>query len=459
MMMTMQKRSRLANIRQWKTYLFFSLVGVLACGGCQTRALSLFSGRDDEKDRQLANIDGIRGPQERALRGRSLASGTSLGSAKGRKEFEVAERQFQKKEFRSAEKLATTVAEKYKGSPISEDALFLVAESQYAQQSYSYAADSYGKLIKEFPSTRHMQTCNRRRFTIAKYWLQDPQDLTSGDVKLASHQDESGKASLTVNPKKQAKNHWTEPSRAIPILPNAWDRTRPVFDTEGNALLLLKSIWQDDSTGPLADDALMLTASYYVRKRDFVEADSYYDILREQYPKSPHAKNAFVLGGFVKQASYQGPEYDSKQLDKAKILKESTLRLYPNNQGNDRIRDDLRNIQELKAKADWEYVIHYQKKGKPDSVAVYCREIIRLYPSSSYADRSRQLLLKMNAKADPRVRTPAPPKEKVDPKAPRRLFSIPKFAVPALPKFQFRKPKTIDSRSDSEKNPPGRVRI
>ncbi|GAB4159231.1 MAG: hypothetical protein Tsb009_36530 [Planctomycetaceae bacterium] len=421
--------------------------------------LEFFGKTEDEKVRELANTDGILGPKERQLRSRAALLNGSLGNAAGREEFRRAEREFQQKNYSVAEDMAKNIVKKHEGSPVREDALFLLGEAQFAQGKYPAAVDSYEQLVKDFPATRYQKTRNQRLFAIAKHWLKDPQYITTDDVKLASHQENAGKSSLRINPEKQPRRIWTDPTRTIPILPNFVDRSRPVFDTEGRALQALKSIWVNDPTGPLADDALMLTASYYVRKRDFVEADHIYDILREEYPKSPHTKNAIHLGSFVKMASYQGPEYDDKVLNSAQELKKTSLRLYPNDPMNDRIRDELRRIQELKAAADWEYVTHYQKKGKPRAVAVYCREIIRLYPTTSYADRARQLLLAMNAQTKPAPK-PAPVREEPkEPGAPRRLFSLPKFAIPALPKFRFSKPKTLDSRSDSEKEPVGRVRI
>ncbi|MGV2334992.1 MAG UNVERIFIED_CONTAM: hypothetical protein LVR18_13085 [Planctomycetaceae bacterium] len=72
----------------------------------------------------------------------------------------------------------------------------------------------------------------------------------------------------------------------------------------------------NDPTGPLADDALMLTATYYQRHSNYVEADRYYEILRDEYPDSRHLEAAFVLGADVKQMSYQGAYYEGEDLQR-----------------------------------------------------------------------------------------------------------------------------------------------
>jgi outer membrane protein assembly factor BamD (BamD/ComL family) len=136
----------------------------------------------------------------------------------------------------------------------------------------------------------------------------------------------------------------------------------------------------------------MLTASYHLRKGDFLEADRNYTILREQYPDSPHLQNAFVLGSHVKLMSYQGPLYEGDSLEAAHKLKESTLRLYPKHPERERLLDEVRKIEEAKAEREWEMVVFWQKKNKPVSVATCCRELIRLYPHSTQAAKAREIL-------------------------------------------------------------------
>lgn len=384
-------------------------------------------------------------------------AGSSLKAAAGREQLAKAQQYYDQKQYPSAEKLAESIAGKFKDSPVREDAIFLMAESQYQQKRYPHAADSYMLLAKEFPSTRYRKTRAKRLFTIARTWLDNTEYVTTGNVELASH-DNHGKTNIRVIPNAERKST-KDPTRVIPILPNFHDRSRPMFDTDGRAIEALKSIWQNDPTGPLADDALMLTASYYVRKRNFVEADHIYKILREEYPKSPHAKNAFVLGSFVKRASYQGPAYDGSSLDEAKRLNESTLRLFPNHPERDRIRDDMRKIVEHKAAQEWRNVEFYQRKGRKPAIIMSAKEVIRLYPSSTYADRARQLLRNMRAEAERSRPVEPPAEEPTEPGEPRRLFRLPKFAIPTLPKFGRAKEEIRDSRSDSEKTGSGRVRI
>ncbi|MBT6485190.1 MAG: outer membrane protein assembly factor BamD [Planctomycetaceae bacterium] len=337
-------------------------------------------------------------PLERVMlavgRGRKDAARRNFRPAEGIAELDKAETLFNDGEYKAAEKRFGQIAKKYKDSQIEEDALFLRAESQFEQKHYPAAQDGYDTLFNKFPSTRYMPQATQRLFTISRTWLRFPEVVTSGDIEQVNFEDP--KSSPLPKPDKDQSFQLT---RAVPILPNAFDRTRPVFDTEGRALEALKSIWLHDPTGPLADDALMLTASYHLRKGDHMEAARVYTILRQEYPKSQHLQNAFVLGSHVRLMSYQGDKYDGKALEEARQLKESTLKLFPNSQERGRLNSDLAKIEEAEAARDWEMVVYWGKKAKPRAVAVYCRQIIDEHPDTSYADRARAKLDELRAKS------------------------------------------------------------
>src|SRR5690606_36655428 len=117
----------------------------------------------------------------------------------------------------------------------------------------------YDRLMKEYPSTRYLDRSTRRLFTIARTWLHFPEPVRASDVQQVDF--ENPQASPPPPPTSTA-----DLPHSVPIVPNLWDRTRPVFDTQGRAIQALKSIWLNDPTGPLAADALMLAASHYLRK-------------------------------------------------------------------------------------------------------------------------------------------------------------------------------------------------
>lgn len=442
----------------WTAALTSALTG---CQSIQSPFSGMFGGDQDDDVRRLASTDGVKGPIERLVSGRNADQSASLTPAAGREEFDKAEAAFKAKDYKLAERLAKSIAKKYKKSPVREDALFLTAEAQFMQKRYSWAQDGYDQLVKDFPSTRYLETRNKRLFTIARYWLKDPSFITGDDVQLAGFSDDGPKARVQVDPKKQPKRSY-DPTRAVPILPNIHDRSRPVFDTEGRALQALRSIWTNDPTGSLADDALMLTASHYLRTKNYLEADHVFTILREEYPKSPHNSHAHLLGGFVKQASYLGPAYDGRPLDQAKQLKESTLRLYPNHPHKQRLLADLEQIEKAKAASDWDMVEFYRRKNNQKAMAVYCREIIKNYPGTPYAKKAEETLAGIPRRLQsPGMPAPPRPLQKLDDEP--RLLRVPQFGMPKMPRLSL--PEMPWSRRDAANgqppasDPPGRVRF
>ncbi len=324
----------------------------------------------------------------------------SLEPIDGQAAFDDAMRYYDNQDYKKAEQELKSIAKKHQNSRIREDAIFYTGESLYKQQRYPYAQDQYDLLLKEFPHTRYMEKVARRMFAIASHWLQAPKLATSDDIKPVNFE----KPMSTPKPDEKAVKS-KDPTRRVPILPQFWDRTRPMFDTNGRALQALQSIWMNDPSGKLADDAVMMAASFYLRQGRDQEAERYYRILREQFPDSPYLEQAFVLGSHVTLTSYQGAAYDGKKLDEARKLKESTLRLFPGAKETTRLRSELQKIEEAKAASIWKDIEYYQAKNLDKATAIYCQVLLEEHPHSSYAARARELLRKVAPNAA--IPTPA----------------------------------------------------
>ncbi|MBI1311286.1 outer membrane protein assembly factor BamD [bacterium] len=270
-----------------------------------------------------------------------------------------------------------------KYDPIREEAMYFLAESQYQREELANAAARYQGLIKDYPSTRYLDESTRRLFDISRRWLGVEDFASTSEVQQVSLEDGAEKGRLSnVEPKK----------RGFSLFPNLTDKSRPAMDLDGHALKNLKTIWMNDPSGPLADDAIMLAATHYLRKGSYRDADRLLTMLREQFPKSTHLQTAFVLGSHVKLMSYQGSRYDEQLLTDAKELKENTLRLFPDIAEADRIRSELKVIHDAEARRDWQTVLFYEKKRNDKAVAVYCQEVMKNFPDTKYADLARQKL-------------------------------------------------------------------
>ncbi len=248
---------------------------------------------------KMAGIGGIRGPLERSLYGEEspLEMGRRYTEAE-RREARQCRDAFDKGDYEQAIKVGKKTAKKFKESSLGEEAQFYVAESYYAQGKFSKAQDGYDQLFEDYPSTRYVEPATRKLYRIARIWLEVAEPVAKNEIRQVSGE----KVIEEAEPPKPP----LDPTLRVRVLPNFHDRSRPMFDTQGRALECLKSIWMNDPTGPLADDSLMLTATYYQRHNNYVEADRYFEILREEYPDSPHLEEAFLLGAHVKQMITRG---------------------------------------------------------------------------------------------------------------------------------------------------------
>lgn len=351
--------------------------------GCSTFSRDGDSGMLDISS--MLKPGAIRGPLERKLFGEDnpLEMGRRF-TEEERRQVQQCRIAFERQDYEQAIKLSKKAAKKFKETSLGEEAQFYLAESYYAQGELGKAQDGYDQLFQDYPSTRYVEPATRRMFAIARTWL----EITEPMAKNAIRQVSGEKVIEDKTPAKRSK----DPTVRVPILPNFHDKSRPWFDTQGNALKCLKSIWMNDPTGPLADDALMLTATHYQRKQNFVEADRYFEILRDEYPDSPHLEDAFVLGAHVKQMSYQGPYYEGRELKGAQRLKEQSLHLFPASLERQQLRTDLQKIYLQEAERAWYEVEYYQKKRKPRAVAIACIQVINEYPDTSYAQDARAIL-------------------------------------------------------------------
>ncbi|MFN8706151.1 MAG: tetratricopeptide repeat protein [Planctomyces sp.] len=385
-----QSRSRPKSVHGIAGSVFrLCLLGSVFCStGC-----SMWSGEDDSTlMERMLDTSRIRGPMERRL-GWEDDSPLALGekfSPEARKKVDEAIALADRGEHDDAAKAFKKLAKEYKDSSIGEEAQYRLAESYYAMEKYAKAQDAYDQLFEDYPSTRYVEPVTRRLFTIAQQWLEISDPVSRNAIRQVSSTNDSDAedAEDDKTPPKPPR----DPTLRYRIIPNFHDRSRPIFDTQGRALQALKSIWLNDPIGPRAADALMMTATYYQRRSNYVEADRYYKILREEYPNSRHFEDAFVLGSHAKLMSYQGAYYEGSDLEAAGKLKEQSLHLFPASESRQQIREDLKRVYLMEAERAWARVQYYQQKGRPRAIAIACVNLVTDFPDTGFATECRKIL-------------------------------------------------------------------
>lgn len=308
---------------------------------------------------------------------------------RGMDELREAEALYEEGKFVEAEANFKKICSKHKDYLVEEDARFMLGESQFQQKRYARAQDSYDELLKKYPSTRHLDATTKRLYTIASTWLGNNKPENSERMTQVGFDDVKGNVK---------DNPLDETPHRFPLKPNLFDKSRPTFDTNGRALQALKSVWMNDPTGPLADDSLMMTAGYYILNENYVEADHYLSILREEYPKSEYAMKAYQLGPHVKLMNYQGAMYDAKPLQEAKTLLQASMNMYNDDDNQDRIHTEMQEVRALTAEEAASMARYWEKKGKPGAAAIYHELLLKNFPDTPSAERSEEFVSKMDPK-------------------------------------------------------------
>jgi outer membrane protein assembly factor BamD (BamD/ComL family) len=283
-------------------------------------------------------------------------------------DLEEAERLFQQKKYRQAAKKYKEAADRAIDMRLKEDALFMTAESYFFADRYIKARDAYNELASQYPSTRYLDRLIDREWNIAQYW-----------EKYEDHSPD-----------------W-------PMTPNAWDRTRPWFDTVGHAIKTYENIRMNDPTGPRADDAVMATAGIYFRRGRYDDADYNYGLLRSEYPRSEFQFEAHLLGLQSKLRKYQGADYDGTPLEEAQdLVKQLRTNFAGQLSAEERERLTVQSAQlnqEL-ASRTMRMAQYYDGTKYYASARGYYAEVIRKYPDSELAQEAKERLAKIADEPD-----------------------------------------------------------
>ena len=265
---------------------------------------------------------------------------------------------FKQGDYRGAMPKYKKVIDRWPDSVLEEDALWQLAECQFFTDQYPKAEDSYDELVKKFANTKYLDRIAQRQFVIAHYWIALDE-----------------------------KNHYAT------IVPNLFDRSRPLFDTRGRALKAFDHVRINDPRGDLADDSIMAQANAHFIDRQWLDADYFYGLLRTEYPDSDFLLQAHLLGLQAKLRAYQGPGYEGGVLDEAEILADQVLVQFPDQLGRDeeeRVEKTRAEIAACQADRHWRRAEFYAKGKHYQSARIYYALIARDYPRTMLAQAARE---------------------------------------------------------------------
>lgn len=249
---------------------------------------------------------------------------------------------------------------------LAERARYMQAECRYAQKQFPEAADTYHKVLLDFPSGAYRRDCAARMFEICDYWLDDFRD------ELEKRSEEKGVL------------------RWRPTWPKPWDRSKPTLDQEGRTLETLERIHVQDITGPTADKAIFWCGYVNFIRGNFQEADQFFSQLVDMHKDSPLRPQAMAFAIQAKNNSTGGAVYDGRKCAEALqlvyVAEASVPELTQDPGAAEKLTRAKFAIRSQQAEKDFKMAEYYERTGHPGSAVFYYELVRRRYGGTKYSD-------------------------------------------------------------------------
>ena len=269
---------------------------------------------------------------------------------------------------------------------LAERARYMQAECRYALKQFPEAADTYHKVLLDFPTGAYRRDCCQRMFDICDYWLDDFRD------ELEKRADEKGVL------------------RWKPTWPKPWDRSRPTVDQEGRTLENLERIHTHDITGPTADKAIFWCGYVNFIRGNFQESDQFFSQLVDMHKDSPLRPQAMAFAIQAKNNATGGAVYDGRKTAEALQLVYVAEASVPELTNDPAMAEKLTRakfaIRSQQAEKDFLMAEYYERTGHPGSAVFYYELVRRRYGGTRYSDlaserQARLIGLMKDGRPDP----------------------------------------------------------
>ena len=293
--------------------------------------------------------------------------GTNYDDPMAEAKLQEATELFNAKEYATAQgKFRELADNKGNSAVLAERARFMQAECRYARGHYPEAADTYHKVLLDFPTGAYRRDSCNRIYEICEFWLDD------------------FRAELDRRKGEKGVLHWR------PGMPEFADRRKPKIDQEGRALESLERVHTHDIMGPNADKALFWCGYVHFVRGNFGDADNYFSQLVELHKESPLLPQATLLAIQAKNNATGGAVYDGRKSAEALQLVQMAEAGLPQVRDDPAMADRLTRakfaIRSQQAEKDFEMAEYYSRTGHPGSAVFYYELVRRRYAGTRYAD-------------------------------------------------------------------------
>lgn len=352
------------------------------------------------------------------LRGDKLVPETPAAEGTANNDLAAAHELYRNGEYAKAETKYHKIAENTKNAAtLAEEARYYEAECLRRQAKYPRAADTYNRMLTDFPHGVYRDQAVQHMFEIANYWLDDTR------LEMKEYKD-----------KREGKRMWAWGGSIMHFA-----KSKPLLDEEGRAIEKLEQVNLNciGTNEQLAAQTLFMLGSVKFFREDYKEADYFFSQLVDLHPNSSYAPKALELAIISKHMSTGGADYDGRKCAEARELIQVAKRNYHEfaDEKSAFMDRQVAGITKQQAEKDYKIAEFYRRTGHPGAAYFYYEVVRRRYPGTPYFDqateRMHDLRRKMEKKGKPdELKTPeAQPHEELAP-PPQRLPALPHDAAP-----------------------------
>lgn len=221
---------------------------------------------------------------------------------------------------------------------------YIEAETLYANAKWYKAAIAYKKFIDAWPVSVLQPAAMERVYSIATAYLQGQKRQFVKVLKL------------------------------------------PAFDT---GVDLMHDVADRAGNGPLALRALTTLAESQEQKEKFLDAFFTWQQIADQWPTGETRQTATLRMAQALHASYDGTQYDSTVIERARSHFQDYNNQYPVDAARLEVSQTLNLITEQLAYKEYETGFYYERTGNPAAANKYYEKVIKEWPGSKAAQMAQ----------------------------------------------------------------------
>jgi outer membrane protein assembly factor BamD (BamD/ComL family) len=273
--------------------------------------------------------------------------------------YEIGRSQIAAGQFNEGAKTLRTVIDKYPLSALREESMWLRAAAILATGDHYASFEQLEELVTQYAGSPHYQEALQKEIKIADAFL------------TGTHR-------------------------------KVWGMTS-MFSAEPEGIEILRKVYEHQPRGDLAEAVVLRIADYHWTKREWSDAEDYYDKYCREFPNGPSVRRAELLRAKCAIERCRGPRYDTTSLQLAYDRLNQFKQKYPEEAQRENVAGLMETVRDMQAQGLFEQAAQYGRARKLQAASYYAVLLRDRFPDSPWAERAAPYIMETApAKEEPK---------------------------------------------------------